>query len=594
MTEKQQQPVSPFAVFKNRSFSLLWTAQLISTIGSALTSLASSILVFRLTGSALSVGLMLIATAAPSVLIGLVAGVYVDRLNRKSIMFVADILRAILVLSIPFAITHNIVWLYIIVALSSAIEQFFNPAIESVIPEVASDEELAAANSLMAISTFGSTAVGFALSGLIASAYAIEWAFYLDGLTFLLSAACIFFVEVPKLVVEGKTTVQTVVNNLKSGATFLFNTPVLRSLLVISIPHLISLGLWNSLLLPFTSRALNATEFEFGLQEGLTSIGFVIGSFFMARFGDRIREGQWLTIGYLGMGLLGVFVSQSQTVLIAIFLLMISGFMNAPSSIARRLLIQRNTERQNRGRVTSAFLVTANMLFLVGMAATGLADIIDVRIMFLISSTLLILAGVLASILPGVGQPATEWRRAMSLLRAAPAAPGLSPARAAASTDLDVLIRHFPALNVMSEKQRTHFLAGASVTEGSEGDTIIPHGEVSDQVYFILEGQAAAGVAGEEGEYRSLSKMNPGDYFGEIAALTGSPRTADVVATSPIKLLQVPAKTMRDIMSIPQINYILLATKTERLGRTHKTDIPRFAGIDQTTLRELRTPQVDD
>lgn len=67
MTAAAQAQASPFAIFRNRNFSLMWSAQLISTIGSALTSLAASILIFRLTGSALSVGLMLMATAAPHI-----------------------------------------------------------------------------------------------------------------------------------------------------------------------------------------------------------------------------------------------------------------------------------------------------------------------------------------------------------------------------------------------------------------------------------------------------------------------------------------------------------------------------------------------
>ena len=82
--------VSPFAIFRNRNFSLMWTGQLISTMGTALTSLAASIYVFRLTDSASSVGLMLMATAAPSLLVGLFAGVFVDRYDRKKIMIVCD------------------------------------------------------------------------------------------------------------------------------------------------------------------------------------------------------------------------------------------------------------------------------------------------------------------------------------------------------------------------------------------------------------------------------------------------------------------------------------------------------------------------
>src|SRR5512142_3068153 len=93
--------VSPFSVFRNRNFSLMWSGQLVSTMGSALTSLAASIYVFRLTNSALSVGLMLMATAAPSLLVGLLAGVFVDRYDRKKIMIICDLIRGVLVLLIP-------------------------------------------------------------------------------------------------------------------------------------------------------------------------------------------------------------------------------------------------------------------------------------------------------------------------------------------------------------------------------------------------------------------------------------------------------------------------------------------------------------
>jgi len=118
MTESTSASPSPFAVFRNRNFSLLWSGQLISTIGSALTSLAASIYVFRLTDSALSVGLMLMATAAPSLLVGLFAGVFVDRYDRKKIMITADLIRALLVVLVPFLVPINIIWLYVIVILT--------------------------------------------------------------------------------------------------------------------------------------------------------------------------------------------------------------------------------------------------------------------------------------------------------------------------------------------------------------------------------------------------------------------------------------------------------------------------------------------
>src|SRR3990170_6778750 len=222
MNKSTPASLSPFAVFRNRNFSLMWSGQLVSTIGTALTSLAASIYVFRLTDSALSVGLMLMATAAPSLLVGLFAGVFVDRYDRKKIMITADLIRALLVVLIPFLVPINIIWLYIIVMLTSAIGQFFDPAHESVLPEVASDEELAYANSLMAISSFGSTAIGFAASGLIASRFPIEWAFYIDALTFALSAVCILLIRIRPLEVNETASVAMVVRNLRAGARALF------------------------------------------------------------------------------------------------------------------------------------------------------------------------------------------------------------------------------------------------------------------------------------------------------------------------------------------------------------------------------------
>ena len=130
---------SPFAIFRNRNFTFMWTGQLVSSIGSALTTLAASVLVFRETGSALSVGLMLIATSGPTIVIGMLAGVFVDRYDRKRIMLVSDLLRAILIFLIPSLIHLHLNWLYVIVALTSGITQFFDSAHASVLPEVASD-----------------------------------------------------------------------------------------------------------------------------------------------------------------------------------------------------------------------------------------------------------------------------------------------------------------------------------------------------------------------------------------------------------------------------------------------------------------------
>ncbi|OGO48647.1 MAG: hypothetical protein A2W37_12080 [Chloroflexi bacterium RBG_16_63_12] len=582
-------PISPFSVFRNRSFTLMWTGQLVSTAGSALTSLAAGILIYRLTGSALSVGLMMMATAVPTLFVGLIAGVFVDRYDRRNIMIAADLIRGALVLLIPFLIPANIAWLYILVALASAVGQFFDPAYASVLPEIASDEELAAANSMVTISSIGAQAIGFAAAGFIASRLDITWAFYIDAISFVFSAACVLLIRVAPLKVEGETNIPAIMRNLRAGAKIIVDTPSLRSLFLIYVPVFVIYGLNNALLLPFARRALHATEFEYGLIEGVTTVGFVLGSFAMASLADRLREGQWIAISFIGMAMTGIVYSLLSSVPLAIMVGTLAAFLNSPSVIGRQLLIQRNTPREARGRVSSAFFVTRDTMFLLGMASAGLADVVDVRVLFFGNAVVFLIVGSLALILPGLGQPAAEWRRAIRLLRGAEVAPGLGMGRAATLADFDLLATRLPALSGLSRDLRQNLAAQTLVADAPGGTIVVRKGEASDAAYFILNGRAVAGYA-EPGSYRLLEVLNPGDFFGEIAALTGVPRTANVITEEPSTLLQVPAPALRQMMGEPHLNRLFLSKMTERMARMNMLDMPRVAGLDQQALQELRTP----
>ena len=138
---------SMFAVFRRRDFSLMWLAQLISTAGSSLTDLAAGIYVYRVTGSALAVGLTLMVTAIPSLIVGLLAGVYVDRHDRKMILIWTCLIQAAVVALIAFVIGIEAIalpGLYLLLLINAGVKQFFDPAHESLIPELASDEAVLA------------------------------------------------------------------------------------------------------------------------------------------------------------------------------------------------------------------------------------------------------------------------------------------------------------------------------------------------------------------------------------------------------------------------------------------------------------------
>jgi len=289
---------------------------------------------------------------------------------------------------------------------------------------------------------------------------------------------------------------------------------------------------------------------------------------------------------------------------VAIFFAILSGGFNSPLSVARQTLLQRHTPRELRGRVFSAMFAARDVVFLLGMACAGLADVINVRVLLAFSAVLLLVVAAGSLVAPGIGRPAREWRRGLAALRAAERAeaelrsePGeaggtvgapVIVSRAATSADFDRLAARMPTFQRLSADQRRAFTAQASVREVPADTRLVARGETATSAAFILEGSAAAGIAEPDG-YRMLSVMGPGDVFGEIAALTGSARTADVVAIEGTTLFEVPGEGLRAVMVVPEVSRLLLTTLRERLLRTDATDLPRIASLDQASLRELRT-----
>jgi MFS family permease len=575
-----------FAVFRNRAFLLLWIGQLVSGMGSALTTLASSIVVFRLTGSALSVGLMLIATSGPTIVVGLLAGVFVDRYDRKSILLGSDILRAVLILLIPFLVPLSIAWLYVIVALSSAITQFFDSAHASVLPELATDEELSAANSLMAISSVGSTTVGFAAAGFLASSSNIDVSFFANAATYAISAALVFLTRLPPSPKVEDTSVRAIGRNLRAGLVMVRDVPILRSLFLLVVPIFLIFGLQNTLFLPFALKELGGTEFEFGLQQAAEAIGIALGSLLMARLADRIREGQWLVISYLFMAIAGIAYAFSSTMGLAIFLVGVSGFVNAPSFIGRQLVIQRATPREMRGRVNSAFFVVRDVMFVLGMSMAGLADFISLRLLLFVSSLGLLLAGAVGMVMPGLAHPVAEWKRLLSLLRGVEAAPRLGAGVAASLEVINQFIAHRPELQGMTDKERRQLARDTLVAQAPGGKIVVYRGEHSSAAYFILKGSVGVGYIKDE-EYVIVNVLREGDFFGEVAALTGTARTANVITEEDSEFLIIPSKVLRKLADrYSALREVFYTTIAERL---RVTDLPIGTTLDQGLLKELRT-----
>ncbi len=274
----------------------------------------------------------------------------------------------------------------------------------------------------------------------------------------------------------------------------------------------------------------------------------------------------------------------------AILLVTISGLLQPPSSVSRSVLLQRNTPREMRGRVFSAFYVMRDVIFLIGMAGAGLADVIDIRLLIVFASALLFVSAAFTLVAPGLG--VSTWGAAAAGC-AAPRPPRASRSarsgrpRSPTSTGSSVTSASSPGCRPSSA---TRSWRAATVREVPAGTRIVEHGDVATTAWFILDGATTAGIPDDDG-YRGLSTMRAGDFFGEIGALTGSTRTADVVADEDTTLIEVPADALRATMVVPEIQRLVLSTLSARLVRTESADLPRLAGVPQAELRDLRTPR---
>lgn len=142
----------------------------------------------------------------------------------------------------------------------------------------------------------------------------------------------------------------------------------------------------------------------------------------------------------------------------------------------------------------------------------------------------------------------------------------------------------------MSSHKRDQLAAETLVATVPGGKIVIYRGEVSNMAYFILKGSATAGYIKDD-DYFMANTMRAGDFFGEIAALTGAARSANVITEEESELLIIPATVMRRLASQYEgLRRIFYLTIEERLTRI---ELPRGTGMDQQLLRELRTSQPD-
>jgi MFS family permease len=379
----------------------LWLGQMISFIGDYFYWLAVPIMVERLTGSTLLVGLSVITTALPMLFLGPVAGVFVDRWDRKRTMITADVLRALLVLPCLLVRTPDQVWIYYIAGfLMSCVSRFFFPAQNAALPLIVKDkDDLLAANGLMqTIQTVGLLA-GPALAGFAIGLWGEQVAFIVDSASFLVSAAAIQAMAVPHTT-KGKQAaggqVAAVWAEMREGVTYLFGNRTMVGVLICMAVVQLGLGAINTLWVPYLQRTFGVGATGLGIVDSAQGAGMVLSGLALGMVASRLNRTAMAGWAIILIGLFIGGMGLAPTFGFVIGLSFAVGLPLIPAQSALVTMMQLAVPDLKRGRVGSALnaLTTAAGLVSMGLAAV-LGEAVGLRLMYVISGLITLGAGVL-------------------------------------------------------------------------------------------------------------------------------------------------------------------------------------------------------
>lgn len=373
------QPIGYVGLLRNnKAFRRLWYGQVVSQLGDWFDSIALFALLLRLTGSGQAVGALMVAQFLPSAIVGLFAGVVVDRLPRKLVMIVSNLGSAALVLLFLLVRDASQIWIiYTVAILKMSLVAFFDPARTAITPNVARREELIAANAISGATWSAMLAVGAALGGVVAGTLGTDAAFIIDSASFVLAALFIWAVPVHETHLSGRTKTH-VLHEFREGLRFVFSH---RDIAFYTLTKsLWSLGGGVLLLLTIFGRQIFPLGVDGALSIGLLyaarGVGAGIGPLLARRFGGDgelfLRRAIGPSILLTGIGY--TVVSGAPSLLLAALGVMVAHIGGSNQWVFSTSLLQMNVPNRLQGRV---FAVEGAFLTLATAAssyATGVAS----------------------------------------------------------------------------------------------------------------------------------------------------------------------------------------------------------------------------
>jgi MFS family permease len=380
---KQTHQVSPtptsryahaWRALRHRNFRLFFTGQSISLIGTWMTRIATSWLVYRLTGSALLLGVVGFAGQIPTFLLAPFAGVLVDRLNRRNLLVWTQVLAGIQSLAMAALTLAKVITIHEIIALSALqgiINAFDMPGRQSFLVQMVADDtgkpdKQDLSNAIALNSSMVNTArlVGPALAGLVIAAVGEGYCFAIDGVSYIAVVISLLMMRVPASTLKRATT--TMLEQLREGWTYVVNFRPIRTILTLF--SLLSLmGMPFIVLMPiFASQVLHGGPHTLGYLMGASGIGALFSALSLALRKSVRGLTTMIQIAAVMFGSGLILFGLSHYLALSLFLMFIVGFGMMQGLSASNTIIQTLVSEDKRGRVMSYYIMA-----FVGMAPFG-------------------------------------------------------------------------------------------------------------------------------------------------------------------------------------------------------------------------------
>jgi dTMP kinase len=353
---------------RSPAFGLLFIATAGSSFGTYLAAIALTVHIHGLTGSGVWVAGLLIADFLPIVVIGLLLGPLVDRLSRRKLMVVSDLVRFAVFAALPFVDSPEAI--VGLAAVAGVATGFFRPAVYAGLPNLVPDQELTNANSLLYTIETLSWMIAPVVAGVMLTVWSPDVPYAVNAVTFLVSASLIFTIAERKLRSEDSLT-RGHWRDVADGLRLVVTSAPLRTVLVVWNVVLVGSAAINVAEVFFAKDELRAGDVGFGVIVAASGVGLALGTYFAPPALGKVglRRHYVGSIALVGVGWGGAALAPE--LWIAVPLIIAGAAGNGAAIICNQLLVQRGAPDRYRGRALATIMSSNYAILAVAMAGAG-------------------------------------------------------------------------------------------------------------------------------------------------------------------------------------------------------------------------------